>query len=98
MNIQQRLTQLEQTIKPKEIKKARLVEFTDDPNREIWGVLYLYENHQPTIQNLNKQELDELKTSILYKNLEVFINDVPIPTNFSYEELIAYHRVKYGFC
>jgi len=98
MNIQQRLTQLEQTIKPKEIKKARLVEFTDDPNREIWGVLYLYENNQPSIQNLNKQELDELKTSKLYKNLEVFINDVPRPTNFSYEELIAYQRVKYGFC
>jgi hypothetical protein len=80
MNIQQRLTKLEQaTSTPQDNREPLLLKFigneVKDPN-DLAGILYIYDGVPATTYNLNSQQLAEYEVS---ETTEQWLNSVPRP-------------------
>lgn len=85
MNIQQRLTKLEQVTSPaKDTREPILVKFLGydqdepDPDR-LAGILYIYDGVPASEYRLNPQQLAEYEASGRYGDTEVWQNTVPRP-------------------
>lgn len=82
MNIQQRITKLEQvTSPPKDTREPLLVKFIgygDEP-REKAGILFVYHGNNADTYNLNTQQLAEYEASERNGTTEVWLNTVPRP-------------------
>lgn len=85
MNIQQRLTQLEQITRPdKAIREPILLKFIgidkDEQDADkLAGILYVYDGIPATTYNLNSQQLAEYEASERNGTNEVWLNTVPRP-------------------
>lgn len=81
MNIQQRLTKLEQVTSPaKNSREPLLLKFigNDEPS-DLAGILYIYDGVPATEHRLNTQQLAEYEASEHNGNAEVWLNSVPRP-------------------
>ena len=84
MNIQQRITKLEQVTSPaKDTREPMLVKFIgipdDEPDR-LAGLLYIFDGVPATEYRLNTQQLAEYEASERNGTTEVWLNTVPRPT------------------
>ena len=85
MNIQQRLTKLEQAIVPvKDTREPMLVKFVgtdkDDPGPDrLAGILYIFDGVPASEYRLNPEQLAEYEASGRYGDTEVWQNTVPRP-------------------
>lgn len=83
MNIQQRITKLEQaTLPSKDTRQPLLVKFMgydpDEPD-QLAGILYVYDDKQASEYRLNSQQLAEYEASERNGTTEVWLNSVPRP-------------------
>ena len=80
MNIQQRLTKLEQAIVPvKDTREPMLVKFVGydpDPDR-LAGILYIFDGVPASEYRLNPEQLAEYEASD--QPAEIWVNTVPRP-------------------
>lgn len=85
MNIQQRITKLEQAIVPvKDTREPLLVKFvgidTDEPDPDrLAGILYIFDGVPASEYRLNTEQLAEYEASGRYGDTEVWQNTVPRP-------------------
>lgn len=85
MNIQQRITKLEQTIAPaKDTREPLLVKFVgidnDEPDPDkLAGILYIYDGVPASEYRLNPEQLAEFEASERNGTTEVWLNTVPRP-------------------
>jgi len=84
MNIQQRITKLEQTIAPaKDTREPLLLKFIgydDEPNpKRLAGILYIYDGVPATEYRLNPEQLAEYEASERNGTTEKWLNTVPRP-------------------
>lgn len=85
MNIQQRITKLEQAIVPvKDTREPVLVKFvgidTDEPDPDrLAGILYIFDGVPASEYRLNPEQLDEYEASERNGITEVWLNTVPRP-------------------
>ena len=83
MNIQQRLTKLEQAIVPvKDTREPMLVKFVgtdkDDPDPDrLAGILYIFDGVPASEYRLNPEQLAEYEASD--QPAEIWVNTVPRP-------------------
>lgn len=82
MNIQQRLTKLEQvTCPPQDTRGSLLVRFIgNDESVDLAGILYIYGGAVNTEYRLNTRQLTEYEISKRNGNTESWLNTVHIPT------------------
>lgn len=85
MNIQQRITKLEQAIVPvKDTREPLLVKFvgidTDEPDPDrLAGILYIFDGVPASEYRLNTEQLAEYEASERNGTTETWLNTVPRP-------------------
>jgi hypothetical protein len=81
MNIQQRITKLEQVTSPaKDTREPLLLKFIgDDEPREKAGILYVYHGKNADTYELNSQQLAEYEASERNGTSDIWLNNVPRP-------------------